>query len=113
MLLEMFGHKVRVAHDGIDSLEQMKQFTPQVVFLDIVMPRMDGYQTVEIMRQTKELKQTYVVALTGWGAAEDRMRTKKAGFDFHLTKPVQLDEVEQIFANLDIGKASSVRAGFT
>jgi signal transduction histidine kinase len=102
MLLEMYGHKVRVAHNGIDALHQMKQSTPQVVFLDIGMPQMDGYQTARIIRQTEELKQTFVIALTGWGAQEDRKRTTEAGFNSHLTKPVQITDIERIFANLDI-----------
>lgn len=95
MILELRDHEVRMAHDGIDALACIEQFTPQLVLLDIGMPRMDGYETVRAMRERSELNDTCVVALTGWGTKEDVDRSKAVGFDFHLTKPVNMEDLER------------------
>lgn len=100
MLLEMHGHIVRMAHDGVDALEQIRHFVPQLVFLDIGMPRMDGYEAARAMRREEGGKNACLVAVTGWGAEVDRIQAKAAGFNFHLTKPVQTSDIERILANL-------------
>lgn len=101
MLLEMQGHRVKTAHDGLDALEQIKHFVPQLVFLDIGMPRMNGYEAARIMRRQEQGKNACLVALTGWGAEVDRLQAKEAGFNFHLTKPVQTADIERILGSLD------------
>jgi CheY-like chemotaxis protein len=100
MILDMSGHTTRVAHDGIEAIDVLGAFTPQLAFLDIGMPRMNGYDTAKAIRQLPGMEHITLVALTGWGADDDRTRSSEAGFDHHLTKPVQLADVERILAGL-------------
>lgn len=96
MLLELRGHNVRIAHDGIEALEQIKTFGPKLVLLDIGMPRLDGYETARRLRCIKGLEDACLVAVTGWGTDENRAQAEAAGFNFHLTKPVHTSDIEQI-----------------
>jgi PAS domain S-box-containing protein len=91
VMLEMQGHTVTIAHDGMAALELAKSFQPDLALLDIGMPVMNGYELAKAMRRLPQLQGTALVAVTGWGAKEDRDRTRNAGFDFHLTKPVSLE----------------------
>jgi PAS domain S-box-containing protein len=100
MILEASGHTTRVAHDGIAALAVAREFLPQVAFLDIGMPGLNGYETASAMRRTRGLENTALVALTGWGTQSDRMRSSDAGFDHHLTKPAQLKAVQDLLAGL-------------
>jgi len=100
MILEASGHVTRVAHDGYGALEAAREFRPRVAFLDIGMPGMSGYDTARAIRAMEELDGVVLVALTGWGAESDRQRSSEAGFDHHLTKPVQLAVVEELLARL-------------
>jgi len=100
MILEASGHATRVAHDGAAALQAASAFLPQIAFLDIGMPGMDGYQTASAMRRTPGLEDITLVALTGWGTENDRMRSSDAGFDHHLTKPAQLAAVQELLSNL-------------
>ncbi len=99
-LLELLGHVAQVANDDRAALEAMQEFRPQVVFLDIGMPGMNGYQLAEAIRNDRRFDQPLLVALTGWGGEDDRARTGAAGFDLHLTKPVDLGAIEQMLATL-------------
>jgi PAS domain S-box-containing protein len=99
-LLELLGHVAQVANDGRAALDAMQDFRPQVVFLDIGMPGMNGYQVAEAIRDDRRFDQPLLVALTGWGGEEDRARTDAAGFDLHLTKPVDLAAIEKMLADL-------------
>ncbi len=100
MILEASGHITRVAHDGIAALAVAREFLPQVAFLDIGMPGLNGYETASAMRRTEGLEHTVLVALTGWGTESDRQRSSEAGFDHHLTKPAQLKAVQDLLAGL-------------
>jgi signal transduction histidine kinase len=86
--LQLAGHEVRVAYDGIEALATGSEFEPDVVMLDLRMPRMDGYEAARQMRRLAWGQRATLVALTGWGQPQDRQRTKDAGFDLHLAKPV-------------------------
>jgi signal transduction histidine kinase len=86
--LQLAGHDVRTANDGMEALEVAETFVPQVVLLDLGMPRMDGYETARQIRRRSWGRSTTLVALTGWGQLQDRQRTSEAGFDVHLVKPV-------------------------
>jgi signal transduction histidine kinase len=86
--LQLAGHEVRTANDGVEALEVAESFSPQVVLLDLGMPRMDGYETARQMRRSEWGRGITLVALTGWGQQQDRKRTSDAGFDVHLVKPV-------------------------
>jgi signal transduction histidine kinase/CheY-like chemotaxis protein len=87
MLLNLGGHDVRVAHDGIEAVEACAQFAPHVMLLDIGLPTLSGYEVAERIRQQPG-PQPVLVALTGWGQPDDRRRSAVAGFDLHLEKPV-------------------------
>jgi PAS domain S-box-containing protein len=100
MILEACGYQTRVAHDGMGALEAAQDFRPQVAFLDIGMPVMDGYDTARAMRRLRGLDTMTLVALTGWGAESDRRRSDEAGFNHHLTKPVELAVVQDLLAKL-------------
>jgi PAS domain S-box-containing protein len=101
MILEACGYQTRVAHDGMGALEAAQDFRPQVAFLDIGMPVMDGYDTARAMRRLRGLDTMTLVALTGWGAESDRRRSDEAGFYHHLTKPVELAVVQDLLAKLE------------
>jgi signal transduction histidine kinase/ActR/RegA family two-component response regulator len=90
LLLRMLGHDVQTANDGLSALEVLESYHPTVMLLDLGMPGMDGYEVVRRARELPQCKHTIFVALTGWGQEEDRQRTRDAGFDHHLLKPVNL-----------------------
>jgi PAS domain S-box-containing protein len=99
-LLTISGHETRMAHDGPEAVEQAGQFHPDVVFLDIGMPTLDGHETAKLIRQQPWGKDMVLVALTGWGQTEDRRRSKDAGFNHHLVKPADPAVVEKLLASL-------------
>jgi len=90
MLLEADGADARAVYDGAAALEQLARFAPHVLLLDLGMPGMDGYEVARRVRAAGGAAAPQIVALTGWGQESDRARTRAAGFDFHLTKPVDL-----------------------
>ena len=96
VLLEMEGHEARIVHSGQEALVAAPAFGPDVVFLDIGLPDISGYDVARRMRDMPGLGNALLVALTGWGTQEDRQRTREAGFDRHLTKPAELSAVEDL-----------------
>jgi CheY-like chemotaxis protein len=96
LLLELMGHTVRTAHDGQEALEQAEAFRPELVLMDIGMPRMDGYEAARRLRQLPWASGVVIVALTGWGQDEDKRRSEEAGFNRHLIKPVDPAALEGI-----------------
>lgn len=88
ILLRMHGHLVHTAHDGEAALVMAGQFRPDVILLDLGMPKLNGYEVCRRIRQAPWSNDTLIVAQTGWGQEQDRARTKAAGFDGHLTKPI-------------------------
>ncbi|SFC54849.1 PAS domain S-box-containing protein [Cupriavidus sp. OV038] len=99
MLLDMYGATATVAYDGASALEALAQWWPDVVLLDLGMPSMDGYEVATRIRQTWRDRPVMLVALTGWGQAADRDRTRAHGFDAHLVKPVGLEALLALLAN--------------
>ena len=89
VLLRISGHEVRVSTESTAALAIAKEFAPEIVFLDIGMPIMDGYQVAHALRHEEACRRSVLVALTGWGQEEDRRRSQEAGFDLHLVKPVE------------------------
>jgi CheY-like chemotaxis protein len=87
---------VQVAHDGGSALEAFAHFAPDVVLLDIGMPEMDGYEVSRRIRQRPDYRDLLVIALTGWGQAQDRTRSKAAGFDHHIVKPPDIAKLRAI-----------------
>jgi CheY-like chemotaxis protein len=98
MLLEMEQCEVAVAFDGKQALEALDTFKPDIALLDIGMPGMDGYELARRIRATPRGSKLVLVALTGWGQADDKKRAADAGFDEHLTKPVDPDQLTQVIA---------------
>jgi CheY-like chemotaxis protein len=96
LMLSMDGHDVRTAGDGLEALREAEEFHPQLVVLDIGMPKLDGYETARRMRQRPWAAHTRLFALTGWGQEEDRERARRAGFDQHLVKPVDPEALSQL-----------------
>ena len=100
MLLQTLGCDVRVAYGGAPALAAVPEFKPQLAFVDIGMPGMDGYETARQIRKLPEGKDLILVALSGWGRDEDRQRSKEAGFDHHCVKPMELDALETLLRSL-------------
>src|SRR5581483_3715629 len=98
MLLDLEGHDVRVAHHGVQALRLLDDFTPHVAFLDIGLPEMTGYELAKRMRADPRLRGVVLVALTGYGGEEDKQQARAAGFDHHLTKPVEHGGVTALLA---------------
>ena len=88
--MEMFGYDVRTCYDGLSAVRVAHDFHPEVVLLDIGMPAMDGLEVCRRLRADPELSGATVVAQTGWGDRDMRRQTSAAGFDHHLTKPIDL-----------------------
>ncbi|MCW5834624.1 MAG: PAS domain-containing protein [Labilithrix sp.] len=98
MMLELRGHETRTAHDGPAALTAATEWTPEVVFLDIGLPGMDGYEVARRLRADPAFAGTVLVARTGWGSADDKRRAREAGLDVHLTKPVDVTDVDAVVA---------------
>lgn len=101
ILLEMQGHEVYVAHDGIEALEQARSVRPEVAFLDLGMPKLDGIETARRLRALPGAAALRLVALTGWGQDKDREHTREAGFDEHLVKPVEQELLRETLQRLE------------
>jgi PAS domain S-box-containing protein len=97
-LLRLSGHEVTVAFDGAAALDEFVRFHPQVALLDIGMPKMDGNAVATAIRRTSAGHDVTLVAITGWGQEKDRSQAMAAGFDHHLTKPVDPDRVQELLA---------------
>jgi CheY-like chemotaxis protein len=94
------GHDVQTAHDGLEAIQAAAAFRPDVIFLDIGMPRMNGYEAARHIRQQPWGKNIMLVAVTGWGQEEDKRRAIEAGFDHHLTKPVEAAAVHRLLVSI-------------
>jgi signal transduction histidine kinase/ActR/RegA family two-component response regulator len=108
LLLEAHGHIVRTAHGGHSAVALAKDFQPDIALLDIGMPDMNGYEVAQQLRETQWGKTIRLIALTGWGQDEDKRRASAAGFDHHLTKPVELQELEALLLGMG-GRSGSDR----
>jgi len=100
MLMKVLGNEVRVAHDGPAAIDLANEFEPRVILLDIGLPTLNGYETAKQIRQQPWGSQAVLIAVTGWGETVDRQRSKKAGFDHHLVKPVDPDVLTNLLASL-------------
>jgi signal transduction histidine kinase/ActR/RegA family two-component response regulator len=104
--LQLAGHDVRTARDGVEALDVAQNFKPHIVLLDLGMPKMDGYEAARAMRLASWGKETTLIALTGWGQPQDRQQTRDAGFDAHLIKPVSESQLFQALASAGRNKPS-------
>ncbi|MEX2560749.1 MAG: response regulator [Pirellulales bacterium] len=102
MLLRILGSEVRTAHDGLEAVETAEQFHPAVVLMDIGMPKLNGYDAARRMRARDWAKSAVLVAMTGWGQYEDKRLAAEAGFDHHMTKPVDPAALKRLLASLQV-----------
>ncbi len=101
MLLDLMGHEVRTAHDGLQAVELAASFVPDMALLDIGMPGLSGLEACRRIHEQPGGRSMVLVALTGWGQDDDKRQTKEAGFDHHIVKPVSLPMLDELLAGLD------------
>lgn len=104
MLLTILGNETLTAHDGLEALDAAAAFRPDLMFLDIGMPKLNGYEVGRRIREQAWGKDIVLIALTGWGQEEDKRRSLEAGFDFHLIKPTPPEAVEKLLAEVAAAK---------
>ena len=100
-MLELLGHEVNVAFGGEQALRLAERIHPEVILMDLGMPNMNGYVAARRVRQSDWGRDVLLVAVTGWGQQADRVASEQVGFDHHLVKPVELDAVQSLIAQLD------------
>jgi CheY-like chemotaxis protein len=105
MLLSLLGHDTRTAHDGQAALELAEAFRPEVILLDIGLPKLNGYDACRRLREQPWGRGMFIIAVTGWGKEDDRRRSREAGFDHHLVKPVDFGDLEGLLAELPASRA--------
>lgn len=103
MILKLSGHETASVYTAVDALERATEFRPDVVLLDIGLPGMDGYEVAQKMRELPGLRDIRLVAVTGYGRSDDRVRARDAGFDDHLTKPVEFAVLDRALAGVRAG----------
>jgi CheY-like chemotaxis protein/two-component sensor histidine kinase len=96
MLLEAYGHAVQVAYAGQEALDVANRFRPEVALLDIGMPTLNGYQVARRIRDLEWGARPLLIAVTGWGQEDDKRQSTEAGFDVHMTKPIDMDELTML-----------------
>jgi CheY-like chemotaxis protein/two-component sensor histidine kinase len=96
MILKLSGHEVALAHDGEQALQVARAFQPDVAFLDLGMPNVNGYEAARLIRKESWGERIMLVALTGWGQEEDKRRTLDAGFDLHVVKPIDFAKLDSL-----------------
>ena len=100
LLLENQGHEVRVAHDAEGALIAARELKPEIAFLDLGLPKVSGYDLARRLREQAETADAVLIALSGWGQASDRARSREAGFALHLVKPVDFRSIEAVLSTL-------------
>jgi len=99
--LELDGHEVAVAHDGVTGVQTARELQPEIVLCDIGLPGMDGYAVAQTLRADETMKNTVLVALTGYALPDDFRRATEAGFDRHIAKPPSLESIEEVLRSTD------------
>jgi CheY-like chemotaxis protein len=105
-MLGLLGHEVAAAHDGLEAVERAEAIRPDVILMDVGMPRLNGLDATRRIREQPWGRGIAVVALTGWGQENDREKSREAGCDAHLVKPVGLADLERLLAELPHGRTS-------
>jgi len=100
MMLKLMGNEVHTAHDGVEAVKAANQFRPNVVLMDVGMPKLNGLDATRRIRERPWSRSVVIIALTGWGQDEDHVQSKEAGCNGHLVKPVTLADLEQLLAKL-------------
>jgi len=100
LLLKIKGHEVRTAADGLEAIAVAEEFRPEIILMDVGMPKLNGYDATRRLRETSYGKDIMIVALTGWGQPGDIARSMEAGCTAHLVKPVDFAELERFLATV-------------
>lgn len=100
-MLQMMGHEIIVAHDGLEAIDQTSRWNPELILMDIGMPRLNGFEACRRMRKLPGGSEILIAAMTGWGQEEDRRQSREAGFDYHLVKPVELQAISELLLSLN------------
>jgi CheY-like chemotaxis protein len=100
MMLSIMGHETRTAHDGETAVDTAEQFLPEVVLLDIGLPKLNGYEVAQRIRDHAWGRAMFLIAVTGWGQEEDRQRSSEVGLNVHMVKPVEPAALEKLLAGL-------------
>jgi CheY-like chemotaxis protein len=106
-LLTMTGYQTQTAFDGIEALDAAEKFRPDVVLLDIGLPKMNGYEAARKLRERPWAERLLLVALTGWGQEEDRQKSRNSGFDAHMVKPVEYKALIKFLAESETRQPGS------
>ena len=106
MMLSIMGHETRTAHDGESAVETAESFLPDVVLLDIGLPKLNGYEVAQRIREKSWGASMFLIAVTGWGQEEDRQRSSEVGLNVHMVKPVEPAALEKLLDGLS--RAESV-----
>lgn len=101
MMLSIMGHETRTAHDGESAVEAAEAFLPDVVLLDIGLPKLNGYEVAQRIRESPWGASMFLIAVTGWGQDEDRQRSSEVGLNVHMVKPIEPSELEKLLAGID------------
>lgn len=101
MMLSIMGHETRTAHDGESAVTTAESFLPDVVLLDIGLPKLNGYEVAQRIREQAWGASMFLIAVTGWGQDEDRQRSSEVGLNVHMVKPVEPAALERLLAALD------------
>ena len=104
-MLQMTGNETRTAYDGVEAVEAAATFQPEVVLLDIGLPKLNGYEAARKIREQPWGKSMVLIAVTGWGQEEDRQKSREAGFNGHMVKPVDHAELMNLLASLSSEQA--------
>jgi CheY-like chemotaxis protein len=104
MMLSIMGHETRTAHDGESAVVCAESFLPEVVLLDIGLPKLNGYEVAQRIREQPWGASMFLIAVTGWGQEEDRQRSTEVGLNVHMVKPVEPAALEKILADLAQGE---------
>ncbi len=100
MMLQIMGHDTRTAHDGESAVSTAETFLPEVVLLDIGLPKLNGYEVAQRIREQDWGQSMFLIAVTGWGQDEDRQRSREVGLNLHMVKPVEPAALEKLLATL-------------
>ena len=100
MMLSIMGHETRTAHDGESALATAESFLPDVILLDIGLPKLNGYEVAQRIRENAWGESMFLIAVTGWGQEEDRQRSSEVGLNVHMVKPVEPAALERLLSEL-------------
>jgi len=100
MMLSIMGHETRTAHDGESAVATAESFLPEVILLDIGLPKLNGYEVAQRIRGNAWGQSMFLIAVTGWGQDEDRQRSSEVGLNVHMVKPVEPAALERLLSEL-------------